>query len=477
MVNMKKHHLSNQNQQGSIIVSILIITTFLVTIVFSLLILSNANLARARSRVFLLQAQYAAESGADSAVAMLNSGNTSYTGQSTEVTILTAGQYKATYTSAVAAGSNDKEKIITAVGRVYVPANASTPRYTRNIEVLAQRSSTTASSSLVSRNIISLDSGVKNVEAKDIYVNGFITTAKNTTNIIAENITVAGKNTGASNCSIGGTGNLVKPSSFSNPSQTKTNITVAFNNCINPPGNTNNTNFNVLANQTNISTIQSTFIPWSQYMDSSYSNAPGGCNDWTTGSSPRTIPSTGNTKKTHYPDSSSNVSSSCGTNGNLNLGSTQYNITDNVHVRANFCATTACSPTFYNPSSTLHFVFIEGTINFEAVHTAAGSGPLAFVTYGTDPSSLASACPYGGSIYLSKDGTTAAPDLYLLASNGICLDKTKFGASPALGGLSGKNIYIATNSGTPFDLKLDPSFPTDQIPVDLSWRAIRYRRL
>jgi len=317
---------------------------------------------------------------------------------------------------------------------------------------------------------------VKNIYAKDIYINGFIDMAKNTTNLVAENITVAGKNTGASNCSIGGSGNLVKPTTFSNPGQTKTNITVAYNNCISPPGNTSNANFNVLANQSNISTVQSMYIPWSQYMDSSYSNA-GNCNDWTTGTSPRKIPSTAGSKKTHYPDSNINVSSSCGTSGDIALGSNQYNITDNVHVRANFCAASACTPTFYNPTSNTYFIFVEGTVNFGALTSASGSGPIVIVTYGSDPASKASSCPYGGATYLGSSGNTNAKAIYLLATNGICLDKTKFGSSPALGGVGGKNIYIATNPGSPWDLQLDNSFPTSQIPIDLYWRAVGYERL
>lgn len=469
-----------KNEGGSVIVSILVVTLLLTTIIFGLLVLANANLTRARNRVFLLQAQYAAESGADVAIATFNGGNEAYAGTASETTILTTSRYKSTFSATVVAGSSAKEKIITAVGKVYVPASASTASFIRTIEVTAQRTSTTTSSSLVSRNIVDIQSGVKNIETRDIYVNGYINMNKNTTNLIAENIFVADKNTGASNCSIGGSGNLIKPGSFSTPGQTKTNVTVAYNNCINPPGNNSNANFNVLANQSTISKIQSTYIPWSQFMDNAYQNSPTGCNDWTSGSSPHDIPGTGNTKKTHYPDSGSGVSSSCGTSGNINLGSGRYNIKNHVHIRANLCATSACTPSFYNPDSGaagIKFVFVEGSINFDSVQSVSGSGPIVFVAYGTDPSSKAGVCPLGGSIYLGNSGNTTAPALYFLASNGICLDKTKYGASPALGGISGKNIYVATNPGTPWDLKLDPAFPVDQIPVDLSWRAVRYRRI
>jgi hypothetical protein len=299
------------------------------------------------------------------------------------------------------------------------------------------------------------------------------------TNLIAENITVADKNTGASNCSIGGSGNLVKPASFTNVAQTTTNLLLAFNNCISPPGNTTNANFTVSANQTTISKVQSTNIPWSQYMDNTYQNSPTGCNDWTSGGFPRNIPSTGNIKKTHYPDNGSFVSVSCGASGDLSLATGQYNIKDNAHIRANLCAASGCDPTFYNPDSGaagIKFVFIEGSVNFNTLQTAAGSGPIVFVVYGADPASKTSLCPLGGSVYLGNGGTSTAPAIYFLATNGICLDKTKFGANTALGGFSGKNLYIATNPGSPFDLGLDTSFPVSSVPIDLSWRAIRYRR-
>jgi hypothetical protein len=468
------------SQKGSIIVSILVVTLFLMTVIFSYIVLASSNVTRARQRVLLLQAQYAAESGADVAIAELNNVADTYSGSGGEVTLLTNSLYKSTYTASVANGSTAKERIITATGKVYAPKTLSQANYTRTIEITAQRTSTTVSSSIVSRNIVELQSGVKNVQALDVYLNGYINMNKNTTNLIAENITVAGKNTGASNCSIGGTGNLVKPSSFTHAGQTKTNITVAYNNCIDPPGNISNSNFNVLANQTTISQVRSTYIPWAQYMDGSYQNSAGGCNDWTTGSFPRSIPSTGNTKKTHYPDSSNNIASSCGSSGDLTLGNGQYNIKDHVHIRANLCAASGCSPTFYNPdpgASGIKFVFVEGTINFNSVQTAAGSGPIAFVAYGADPSSLSSVCPYGGAIHLGNSDNTNAPAIFFLAVNGLCLDKTKFGAINSLGGVSGKNIYIATNPGTPFDLGLDPTFPVDQIPIDLAWRAVRYRRL
>jgi hypothetical protein len=467
-----------ETQEGSILVTILVMMMFMTSLLFSLLLLANANLSRARSRVFVLQAQYSAESGADAAIAALNSGNDTFTGTTSDVTVVSGTRMKATYSSVVAAGATGKQRVITATGKVYLPASATTPTYKRQIRVVAQRSSTSTASSVVSRNIIEIASGVKNLTARDIYVNNYINMNKNTTNLIADNITVGGKNTGATNCSIGGSGNLVKPTSFSNPGQTKTKLNLAFNNCINPPGNTSNANFDVSANLNTISTIQSTFVPWSQYMDGTYTGA-GSCSDWTVGGTTRNIPSVSGSKKTHYPDSANSIASTCGSSGDISLGSNTYNITDNVHVRANFCAASACNPTFNNPTATVKYLFVEGTVNFDSVQTAPGSGPMVLIVYGADPASKTSVCPYGGALYIGGSGSadTQAPAMFFLANNGMCIDKTKFDSSPGLGGVGGKNVYVAANPSTPRDLALDPNFPVNQIPIDLTWRAYSYERL
>ncbi len=465
------------DERGMILVAVIGITVFLGVIFIGMFGLASANLTRAKGRIMSLQAQYAAESGADVAIATLNGGNTAYTGSSSEVQVLSASHYRATYTVAVAPGSSDKERILTAVGRVYSPKTSGTPKHKRTIRVVTQRSSTTTASSLLSRNILAIDSSVKSVVGKDIFVNGYINMAKNTTDLIAENITVSGKNTGASNCSIGGAGNLVKPATFTNPGQTKTNISTAYNNCITPPGNNSNINFNVSANTGSISTVQSTYIPWSTYMDASHGNSSSGCNDWASSATPQNIPKTNGNKQTHYPNSDSNIATSCGTNGDLALGTTRYNLNDSAHVRANLCAASACRPTFFNPDPTIKYLFVEGSVNLDSVQTAAGSGPIALIVYGADPPSKTGVCPYGGSVFLGNGGNTSAPALYMLGTNGMCLYQTKFSTTPALGGIGGKNIYISTNSGTPFDLKLDPNFPAEQIPTDLSWRAVLYQRL
>lgn len=478
---MTKKQTSSRDETGSILVTILIVTIFLTLFTSSLILLANANVTRARNRLLLLQAQYAAESGADAAIAILNSGNEAYAGTISDVQVQTNAQYKSTYAVTVSPGASSKERKIVSTGKLYSPKNSASPTMTRRIEVISQRTSTSiVTSGVISRNIVYLQSGVKNLYAKDMYLNGFLLTAKNTTNVIAENLTIAGKNTGAGNCSIEGTGNLIKPTTFTTAGQTKTNLTLAYNNCINPPGNTTNANFNVNANVSGLPKIQSTYIPYNQYMDSSYTNSPGGCSDWTTGASPRSIPSAGNTKKTHYPDTQLSISALCGTSGDVNLGNNTYIIRDHVHIRANLCAASGCTPTFTNPDSgesSAKYIFVEGTVNFNGVHSTPGSGPIVLVVYGADPASKSSVCPYGGAVYLGNTGTVAAPGIYFLANNGLCLDNTKFDGVPNFGGLSGKNIYISSSPGSPFDLTLDTTFPISIVPIDLAWKATFYRRL
>ncbi len=200
--------LTDSKQNGSVLVSLLFATVILTTLIYGLMSFSLGTLTRARGRILSLQAQYSAESGADVAIANFNNGNTAYTGTGGEITILTANSYRSTFSVTVVTGANG-EKIITSVGKVYAPKTSAQSTYTRNIEVVAQLSTSNYSSGIASRNILYIDSGVKNITARDIYINGFILLNKNTTNLIAQNITVAGKNTTAANCSIDGIGNQI----------------------------------------------------------------------------------------------------------------------------------------------------------------------------------------------------------------------------------------------------------------------------
>ena len=479
----KQQRNQTSQEQGALLVTVMVIMFFLMTMLLGLMLLASFNLARATERIFLLQTQYASETGADIALTNLNAGSTAAYGLTTEKTIMTSGgHYKATYQVKMddSPTGDNNEKIITATGYVYTPASSATPKYSRTIKITAKRTNSASAASIISRNVVQVASSVKEVLGKDIFVNEYIQLDKVTNELIMESATVAGKNTSASNCSIGGDGKLIKPSTFNNPGQTKTILNLAFNNCITPPGNTSNADFDVSANRNDITKVQSTYIPWNYTMDNTYQNSPSGCNDWTSGS-PRILPSTGNTKKTHYPDDGSGIAATCGTAGTINLGSSTYEIHDHLHVRANLCNNSqSCNPTFNNTSGAIKYVFVEGSINLKGLSTSAGSSPIVFVAYGGDPTDVSGPCPLGGAVYIGKEGsnTVNAPSAYFIAVNGgVCMDGTKFGLTRSMGGVSGKNVYIATNSGTPFDLSFDPTFPVDQIPVNLSWKAAQYQRL
>lgn len=483
----------NDSQSGSILVSILVIMIFLTMTVMSLSVVSQTNITRANQRIYLLQAQYAAESGADVVVAFINSTAGTYDDSGDEKELYTyAPKYRATYQATVTDDPLDtNKKTVNSIGRVYQPATAITPRYTYKLNVTLDRSSITSTSSIVSRNSVEIASSVKAIIAKSLFVNEYVKANKNTNDIMIDDLTIAGKYPDAGNCSLAGTGNLVRNSSL--PPGTKAVLRMAHSNCMDdPPGNTSNADFDITANDSTLQKIASIYIPWSYKMNNNdnggnYTN--GSCSDWTAASP--TIPSSGNARKTHYPDSGSGVvtASSCGGSGSspadLNLGNKTYTINDHAHIRANLCKSYTCTPKFINPDASVpKFIFVEGVINFERVTVDNTSpGEIIFISYSTSQTISASKqCPSNSAaIRLGKDGSNSlvAPKAYFIATNGmLCVDQTKFDSgTKSLGGVSGKDIYLSSNSGATFELTFNPEFPLSSVPLDLSWRASNVKRV
>lgn len=482
-----------RHQQGSILVSILVIMIFLSMTILSLGVISQGNISRANQRIYLLQAQYAAESGADAVVAYLNSSAGTYAASGTEKTLFTyAPYYRATYQATLTNHATDaNKKLVSTIGRVYQPATATTPKLTYKLSATIERSSVTATSAIVSRNSVEIASSVKSVVASSLFVNEYLRASKNTTDIMIDDLNVGGKYPDANNCSLSGTGNLVRNPALA--SGTKSKIHMAYNNCIDtPPGNSSNADFDVTANDSTMQKIASTYIPWSYKMnnaDSGGEYTDGNCSDWTTAAP--SIPSTGNARKTHYPDNGSGTvtASTCGGGStaaaDINLGSKTYTIKNHAHIRANLCKAYTCTPTFINPDANdPKFVFVEGVINFERVTVGSSSpGAIIFVSYSTSQTiSDSKQCPSNAAaIRLGKDGSnsTYAPKAYFIATNGmLCVDQTKFDPGvKSLGGISGKDIYLSSNSGATFELAFDPQFPLSTIPLDLSWRAANVKRV
>lgn len=494
-----------RQESGSILVSILVIMIFLTMTVLSLAVVSQTNLTRAAQRIYLLQAQYAAESGADVVVAYLNSSAGSYAASGTEKELFTyAPNYRATYQATVVNDPSDaNKKTVQSIGRVYQPATAATPRHTYKLNVKLERSSMAFTSSIVSRNSVEIASSVKAVIAQTLFVNEYVRANKNTSEVEINDLTIAGKYPDGGNCSLSGAGSLLRSPDL--PAGTKAKLRMAHHNCMdNPPGDTSNADFDITANDSTLQKIASIYIPWSFKMNNSdgggeYTN--GSCSDWTAASP--TIPSSGNDRKTHYPSSDAGTvpASQCAGTGSapadLNLGTKTYTIKDHVHIRANLCKAVACKPTFVNPDpGTTKFVFVEGVINFENVYVSNGTGypnagtppttspgNIVFISYSTSQSLQDSKqCPSNSAaIRIGKDGSNSifAPNAYFIATNGmLCVDQTKFttGVS-SLGGISGKDIYISSNSGATFELTFNPEFPLNSVPLDLSWRATNVKRV
>lgn len=497
--------MRSSHQDGSVLVSLLVIMIFLSMTILSLGVISQSNITRATQRIYLLQAQYAAESGADAVVAYLNTtGSYPFSGQKKKL-FEYAPTYWAEYEATIQDDPNDaNKKLVTSIGRVYQPSTETTkPRYTYKIEVVVERSSESFTSSVVSRNSVEIASSVKSVIATSFYINEYIKVNKNTTDLQVDDLTVAGKYPDANNCSLAGAGNLVRNPHL--PSGTKSILHLAHNNCMDStPGNTSDANFDVTANDTTLKKVASIYIPWSYKMnnaDNGGEYASGNCSDWTTAAP--FIPSNGNNRKTHYPDDGTGtaLASACGGSGaaqaDISLGNKTITLKDHAHIRANLCKATACKPTFVNPDAgTTKFLFVEGVINFENVYVSNGvsypnggtaptvsPGNIVFISYSTSQTlSGSKQCPSNAAaIRFGQAGADSifAPNGYFISTNGMmCIDQTKYATDiRSLGGISGKDIYISSNSGGVFELTFNPQFPLTNVPLDLSWRAAGVKRV
>ena len=492
------------SESGSIIVSILVIMIFLTITILSLGVMSEQNRQRSAQRIYLLQAQYAAESGADIALSYTNSGGTIPTGERPLLSY--APYYRATYeVSTISVDAN--KKTATSIGRMYRPATATTPDLTYKIKVDIERSTASFTSTIVSRNSVDIASSVKEVKGNSMFINEYLRSNKNGNKIIIDDLKIAGKYPDASNCSIVGTGDLIRSPELI-AAGVKAQIRTSYNNCISPPGNSSNSDFNVTANDSSLQKVASINIPWDFKMNNNdglgnYTSA--GCSAWT--NSPYNIPVSvspeANKRKTHYPDTNAGVVAAFACTGSgsatgsgpadLNLGTDRtYTIYNHAHVRANLCKAYVCTPRFKNPDAgTTKFIFVEGVVNFENViadddpaSPNYSPGSVVFISYSTNQAISASAqCPSSqASIRIGKatgSREILAPRAYFIAINGtLCIDQSKFTANRStLGGVSGKDIYISSNSGGSFYLTFNPNFPLSQIPLDLTWRSANLKRL
>lgn len=464
-----KHQVKKQD--GMILPVLIIITAFLTTVVFSLLTISSTNLKVSRINFYKIAARYAAESGADEAIAMLNaagvnSQNATYGGTSGDKLLLinnTSGSnYKIVYNTTVEEGVTSSQRIIKSTGKLFSPASRTQPNIKSTIEVTANLKGQRSAASMMSTGIIQVSSNVE-ITGKDVLVNEYVELTHPNAKIRMNGLQIAGyKAGGGQPCSVGPNGQILLPATGG------TQMTLARKNC----AKTTQSGVSVTENSSTVSKIGSLEIPWQAYMDSSYTDQ-GNCTSLVNG---------GTVNKGHYPNAGSGasgeVATNCGTNGTLALGSKSYTITDHVHIRANLCSqTNVCSPTFTNTSGSLKFIFVEGSINFYDVKVNTGS-PIVFVSYSngvccntkTNPKQL-------GAVYFNgtaANSTANAPNAYFLAPKGDIYVAAKV---QSLGGIGGKNIYISTTGGSSHGMPINPSFPFGDIPVDIAWYAARYRQI
>lgn len=120
-------------QQGSVLLSIVLILPFLILIAALYMEFSVSSLRLAREDQFHTYAQFATDAGIDVSLQEINE-DASWTGTNGEVELFNDGQIKTTYQLTVD-NPTTESKIVTAVGRTYSPATASTPSYTVTINV------------------------------------------------------------------------------------------------------------------------------------------------------------------------------------------------------------------------------------------------------------------------------------------------------------------------------------------------------
>jgi hypothetical protein len=170
-------------QDGFLLILTLLQGLVVMTILGGVMTLGLYNLNAAKRSLYITDANYAAEAGADRFMYEINQ-NTNYTGTNTVCPITSSGSNpvtlynnssgRATYETCVTAGSITNEKIVYAVGKVYVPASSTTPKSTKTVRLIIEGtpagnySIQTGPGGLVMSNSATITTG-------PIYIGGYLT--------------------------------------------------------------------------------------------------------------------------------------------------------------------------------------------------------------------------------------------------------------------------------------------------------------
>lgn len=144
---MRRFGLPPENENGFLLILTIIQGLVILTILTGVMTLALYNLGAAKRSIYTFDATYAAEAGADRAMFEINQDDT-YTGTNTTCPIGSTGSNpvtlynntngRATYENCVTSGTIANEKIVYAVGKVYVPASATAPRSTKTVRLIVE---------------------------------------------------------------------------------------------------------------------------------------------------------------------------------------------------------------------------------------------------------------------------------------------------------------------------------------------------
>lgn len=165
----------DSKQQGFLLASLIISTTLIVAVAVLITTLIINNYTLAKKDVYRLNAQLAADAGADRAIAELNNDN-AWTGTTGEIELYSGANYKSTYEITILAGASASEKVASVIGRTYAPTTDTSPRATRKYSVdLRSLGSASGTFSIVTGvGGLIMNNSAKIVDG-EVYVNGTIT--------------------------------------------------------------------------------------------------------------------------------------------------------------------------------------------------------------------------------------------------------------------------------------------------------------
>jgi Tfp pilus assembly protein PilX len=161
------------NQNGFILLTVLVTTVFIMLIGIASLDLVTANLRTARQERYLVNAQFSADAGIDDAVRQLNADD-SWAGNGMEQTLFTNSEFKTTFQTTVTAGSTNLQKFINVVAKTYAPSTSTTPKYIRKYSV-EMRGITAGNYSVVTGVGGLVMTNSSKIVGGSVYVNGTIT--------------------------------------------------------------------------------------------------------------------------------------------------------------------------------------------------------------------------------------------------------------------------------------------------------------